>query len=290
MLKTWLLAARPKTLFASVCPVVIGSAMAFRDRGFHAPSALAALIGAVAIQIGTNFCNDYFDFRQGADTDERKGPTRAVQAGLILPQIMLTATAITFLVAAVVSGYLVFRAGWPIVVIGIVSIGSGIWYTASRFSLAYLGLGDLFVLVFFGPVAVVGTYFVQTLTVAEDVLIAGLAPGFLSVAILVVNNLRDIVEDERAEKRTLAVRFGPNFARWEYLVCVIIAAAIPPCLWLAYDWPTIIVTSSFAVSPGFILARLLFQEQGRALNSLLGKTAAVLLLYSITFSTLCILT
>ena len=145
-------------------------------------------------------------------------------------------------------------------------------------------------LVFFGPVAVVGTYFVQTLTVAGDVMIAGFAPGFLSVAILVVNNLRDIVEDARAEKRTLAVRFGSNFARWEYLLCVTATGTIPPWLWLAFGWPPTILIASFAVSPGFILARGLFQEQGRELNPLLGKTAAMLLLYSITFSTLCILT
>ncbi len=193
----------PKTLFASICPVAIGTALAERDHASHAITAAVALLGAISIQVGTNFCNDYFDFQQGADTSRRKGPTRAVQAGWVKPRDMLAATMIAFSVTLASCVYLVARAGWPLAVVGAVSILCGIWYTATRFSLAYLGLGDLFVLIFFGPVAVAGTHYVQTLRFSSDAAFAGLAPGFISVGILVVNNLRDIQDDAAAHKRTL---------------------------------------------------------------------------------------
>ncbi len=163
MWQTWFLAARPKTLFAGICPVVLGTALAEREGLANPVAALAALLGALSIQIGTNFCNDYFDFRQGADTGDRKGPTRAVAAGLVSPAMMLAATLAAFSITAAVCLYLVARAGWPLAVLGAISILCGVWYTATRFSLAYLGLGDLFVLVFFGPVAVAGTFYVQAL-------------------------------------------------------------------------------------------------------------------------------
>ncbi len=287
-LRVWWLAARPKTLMASVCPVIIGTALASRDGATHVGAALAALIGAIAIQIGTNFCNDYFDFRQGADTPHRKGPTRAVQAGLITPRAMLWATGLTYLVAVVASGYLVGRAGWPLAVVGLVSIGCGIWYTASRFSLAYLGLGDLFVLVFFGPIAVAGTYYVQALRVTLAVGLAGLAPGLLSVAILVVNNLRDVHEDAQANKRTLAVRWGTPFARREYAACMIASSLVPLMLWSSGAMSHWVLLSSLAIVPGFGLALQLGSLRGAALNPYLGKTAGVLLIYTAVFSTTCI--
>ena len=139
MAKKWLQASRPKTLLAGICPVIIGISMAYRDGGLYLPAAVAALAGALAIQIGTNFCNDYFDFRQGADTTQRKGPTRAVQAGLITPESMLRATVIMFGIAAMICVYLVWRAGWPLAVVGALSILFGVLYTAGPFSLAYLG-------------------------------------------------------------------------------------------------------------------------------------------------------
>lgn len=290
MWRNWLLAARPKTLLASVCPVIIGTALARRDDVQHIPTALAALTGAIAIQIGTNFCNDYFDFRQGADTSSRQGPTRAVQAGLITPRAMWHATLLVFGMAAAASAYLVLRAGWPIAIVAVLSIACGIAYTASRYSLAYLGLGDLFVLVFFGPVAVAGTYYVQALRLAPSVIVAGIAPGLISVGILVVNNLRDIHEDARANKRTLAVRWGAGFARRQYVLCLVGAALVPCILWYAFQFPPAILISSLSLVPGLLAARELWQRAGAALNPLLGATAAVLLVFTLVFSSIVVLT
>jgi 1,4-dihydroxy-2-naphthoate octaprenyltransferase len=281
----WWLAARPKTLMAGICPVLLGSSFAIRDGHFHAGAAMAAIVGALAIQIGTNYSNDYFDFVQGADTADRIGPMRAVQAGWVTPRGMLIATIVMFLLAACCCVYLVSRAGWPLAVIGAASIFCGVWYTASRFSLAYLGLGDLFVLVFFGPVAVGGTYFVQALQWQRDVLFAGLGPGLLSVAILVVNNLRDIQQDAKAQKRTLAVRFGSRFARGEYTMCMLGATAVPLMLWWrgGFSWTAIAIAA--AVAPGWDIAiRQLPSVHGASLNPYLGKTGAILLIYTITFS------
>jgi 1,4-dihydroxy-2-naphthoate octaprenyltransferase len=269
--------------------VVIGTALARRDGVQHFPTALAALAGAIAIQIGTNFCNDYFDFRQGADTTSRQGPTRAVQAGLITPRAMWHATLLVFGMAAAISVYLVIRAGWPIAIVAVLSIACGIAYTASRYSLAYLGLGDLFVLVFFGPVAVAGTYYVQALTWAPSAIVAGMAPGLISVGILVVNNLRDIHQDARANKRTLAVRWGAGFARRQYVLCLVGAALVPCILWYSFRFPPAILASPLSLVPGLLAARELWRRAGAALNPLLGATAAVLLLFTLVFSSIVVL-
>ena len=287
-MNVWIQAARPKTLMASVCPVLIGAALAYRDGLFHWPAAVAALIGAISIQVGTNYCNDYCDFLQGADTDSRKGPTRAVQAGLVTPEQMLRATIAAFAITVVVCIYLVVRAGWPMAVIGAVSIFFGIMYTAGRYSLAYVGLGDLFVLVFFGPVAVAGTYYVQALTLQPGVMVAGLAPGFISVGILVVNNLRDIEEDRQASKRTLAVRFGLTFARIEYLLAIVAAAAVPVFLWQMNYLPYGVLIASLMLAPGIGMARRLGSLEGQSLNPFLGRTAALLLGYTLIFCLGCV--
>ena len=159
MIYHWILAARPKTLLAALSPVAIGATLALRDGKFQVWPMLTALLCAVSVQIGTNFCNDYCDFFQGADTDQRKGPKRAVQAGLISPRWMLVATVLMFSITALASGFLAFHAGWPFLVLGGLSILLGVLYTAGRYSLAYLGIADPFVLIFFGPVAVAGTYY-----------------------------------------------------------------------------------------------------------------------------------
>lgn len=282
-MKHWLLAARPKTLLAGIAPVAVGASLAAMDDGFHALSVIAALAGAMCIQIGTNFANDYFDFKQGADTDERKGPTRAVQAGLIAPRSMLMATFLMFALLAVICIYLVSRAGWPIVAIGVLSALFGVMYTAGRYALAYLGIADLFVLVFFGPVAVAGTYYVQTLTMKPSIIVAGFATGLLSMALLVVNNLRDIEEDAVARKRTLAVRFGATFVRWEYTICVVAAASIPVVLWLIYGMPMSVTLATVVIVPGSILIRKVWKTNDVALNPVLGMTAGLLLLYAALF-------
>ncbi len=281
----WLLAARPKTLWAAVAPVLMGTGMAFADHGFHPWAAVAALFGAVMIQVGTNYANDYFDHIKGSDTSERLGPTRATAAGLVTPSQMKRATIIVFVLAALAGAYLVWRGGWPILVIGLVSILLGVLYTGGPKPIGYVGLGDLFVLVFFGPVAVAGTYYVQTLTFSMSAVIAGLAPGLFSVAILTVNNLRDVDNDARAGKRTLAVRFGKRFARREYVCCLLLAAAVPVWLVFGDGGKLTALTAVAAVLLGVpAMLKVLNGHDGPALNMVLAKTGQLLLLYSLLFT------
>lgn len=282
--QVWIMASRLRTLPAAIAPVLIGCALAWADGVTHAGAALAALAGAVLIQIGTNYANDYFDFVNGADNEKRVGPTRATAAGLIPPAAMRTAFIVTFALTLPVIAYLTVRGGWPIVAIGVASILSGILYTGGPKPLGYMGLGDLFVLVFFGPVAVAGTYYVQALSVSWPVVLAGLGPGLLSTAILVVNNLRDMKTDAEVGKNTLAVRFGATFARVEYLLCILLAAATPPAL---IAWTGEHVLSALAcviLIPAMPLLYSMWTEEGRALDPNLAKTGQLLALYSLLFS------
>lgn len=280
----WFLAVRPRTLWASVAPVGIGTAMAYGDGVAHLPSAAAALLGALLVQIGTNLANDYFDSRNGVDTPDRKGPVRVTQSGLIAPTTVKWAFISCFCAAALVSGYLVARAGMPVLVIGLVSILSGLLYTAGPKPLSHLGLGDIFVLVFFGPVAVAGTYFVQSFDCNAAVLAAGLAPGLFSTAILAVNNLRDMATDRRAGKRTLAVRFGKTFARNEYLVCIVLACVVPAIVCLITNGspltllPTLVF---FLMLPA--INTVFTSDDGEALNNALAQTSQGLLMYAVIF-------
>lgn len=282
-LRIWMQAARPKTLGAAVGPVLIGTALAARDGAAHLPAAAAALAGALLIQVGTNFCNDYGDFVRGADAVGRKGPVRATQAGLVTPRAMIVATLLAFFAASLCGLYLVTRGGWPIALTGAICILCGILYTAGPWPLAYVGLGDLFVLVFFGPVAVGGTYFVQARHLTAPAVLAGLAPGLLSVAILTVNNLRDIEQDRLNNKRTLAVRCGAVFARWEYSACLAGAAVMPVLMWAGRGYAGWVWLTSFALLPALPLLAIVFQHPDR-LNPVLGKTSGVLLLYSVLFA------
>jgi 1,4-dihydroxy-2-naphthoate octaprenyltransferase len=284
-LKVWLLAARPKTLWAAIAPVLIGTAMAFDDKVGHWPSALAALIGAVLIQVGTNFANDYFDFKKGADQYQRLGPTRVTQAELVTPQAMKAATLATFSLAILVGIYLVMRGGWPVVIIGVLSILFAMLYTAGPYPLAYYGLGDIFVLIFFGPVAVGGTYYVQALSLNEIVVLAGLSPGLFSVAILTVNNLRDIRSDSLAGKKTLAVRFGQSFARIEYLLAVLIASFLPVFFYITTQKHEYAIATALVPIAAIPVFRSVFgKAEGQALNDVLAVTGKLLLLYSVVFS------
>ena len=289
-LKIWWIASRPKTLWASIVPVVIGGAMAVADHGFHLLAFLVALVAALAIQIGTNFCNDYADFKKGADTEDRVGPLRVTQAGLVSESAILRATVLMFGLAFLLSWFLIARGGWPILVVGVLSILSGVLYTAGPKPLGYLGLGDLFVLVFFGPVAVAGTYYVQTLRLPVHVVVAGLAPGLLSVAILAVNNLRDVDGDRIVGKRTLAVRFGERFARVEYVFSVVAACAIPVVLLKVNPGHSAQLLASVTVLFALPLFRFLYRgAAGPALNQVLGQTAKLLLIYGLLFVVGCLL-
>ena len=285
MLKNWIIAIRPNTLPAAIAPVLIGTAMAFGNGAFHWPSAPTALLAALSIQIGTNLANDYFDFKNGADTAQRIGPQRVTQSGLIKPQKVLWGAIFFFLLSALFSAFLIHRAGMCIVIIAAVSILSGILYTAGPRPLGYLGLGDLFVLIFFGPVAVGGTYFVQALDIDWAVIVAGLAPGFLSMAILAINNLRDIDADRKANKRTLAVRLGRSFAMSEYLFCIIAASLIPFAVVLVTDDHQGVALASLV---GFFaipcIKKALTSTDGQTLNRVLVHTGRLLLIYSVIFS------
>lgn len=222
----WIHAARPRTLVAAIAPVLVGTALAFAEgRGRLAPAA-AALLGAVWIQIGTNLANDYFDARKGADA-WRVGPVRVTQAGWVTPRAMKRAIVLAFGFALLCGIYLVAVAGWPIVAIGLASIAAGLAYTGGPYPLGYHGFGDLFVLVFFGIVALAGTYYVQALRVTPLAVGLGFPVGFLSVAILAVNNLRDLETDRRAGKRTLVVRLGRRFGEGQVLLLLTGAFALP---------------------------------------------------------------
>ncbi|MEW5993411.1 MAG: 1,4-dihydroxy-2-naphthoate polyprenyltransferase [Candidatus Zixiibacteriota bacterium] len=281
----WILAARPKTLWAAVAPVIIGTAMAVEAQAVHWLSAAAALLGAVLIQVGTNYANDYFDYVKGADQPDRLGPTRVTQAGLVTPKQMRMATIVIYVLAFFVGVYLVWRGGWPIAVIGLLSILFGVMYTAGPLPLGYYGLGDPFVLVFFGPVAVGGTFYVQTLDINSVVLLAGLAPGLFSVAILTVNNLRDIESDRRAGKKTLAVRFGAAYVRTQYVLAVLVASSLPIVLHLVtggHQFVMLTTLTILAAIPAF--RSVLGRAAGVELNATLATTGKLLLLYSILFS------
>jgi len=283
-LKVWVLASRPRTLPAAVAPVVVGMALAIAHGVFAWGPVLAAVLGACFIQIGTNFANDYFDFKSGADTAERLGPLRVTQAGLVTPAQIKAATAIAFGLAMLCGLYLTWVGGWPIVVIGLLSILSGIAYTGGPFPLGYNGLGDLFVFIFFGLVAVGGTYYVQALTFSPLALAVAVPVGLLSTAIIVVNNLRDVSTDVVAGKRTLAVMFGRGFARAEYLALLVLSYAAPLALIAlgkVSPWSALTLLSlPLAVK----LIRKVNTVEGPALNAVLGGTGQLLLVFSLLFS------
>ncbi|MEN9845690.1 MAG: hypothetical protein RIS36_837 [Pseudomonadota bacterium] len=278
--KVWIDAARPKTLGASLSPILIGAALAYRHGALSPLITFIALASALCIQIGTNFCNDYCDFKKGADA-QRVGPVRATQAGLIAPETMLRATVITFALAVTLGAILVAQGGAPILIIGILSVAFGTLYTAGPYPLAYIGLGDLFVMIFFGPVAVAGTYYVNTLAWSADAAVLGLIPGLLAVGILIVNNLRDYETDRLARKRTLVVTLGERFGKGEYLACVvspvIIAANKADLLG---DTGTTIVALLVALGGGFLTLRLM-RLRGAALNPFLPATNILLIATSL---------
>lgn len=278
------MAIRPRTLPAAIAPVLIGTAMAYGDGAGHSISALAALAGALLIQIGTNLANDYFDFKKGADTEERVGPVRVTHAGLIRPKAVISAALFIFFLAGLLCLFMIQRGGWPIAAIGVASVLSGFFYTGGPRPLGYLGLGEFFVIIFFGPVAVAGTYYIQSLDVNGVVVLAGIAPGLLSAAILAVNNLRDIDTDQRCGKKTLAVRFGPTFARSEYFFLIMTAALIPVLIYAVdRNHIAILLASSIALLSFPGLYTVFCHSDGPALNQALAYTGKLLLIYSIIF-------
>lgn len=278
--RLWVLAARPKTLTAAAAPVLAGTGLAAHHGVLAWTPAAAALLGALLIQIGTNFANDYYDFVRGGDTEERVGPTRVTQAGLIAPERVRRAMVGVLALAMLVGVYLVDVGGWPIVVIGLASVACAVLYTGGPFPLAYHGLGDVFVFVFFGLVAVSGTYYVQGLTWPADALLAGAGLGALNTAILVVNNLRDLDTDAKAGKRTLAVRIGGAGTKVEYVLLLVAAIAVPIVGVMWHGWPPAALASVVAVGLAYApLGRVVGHTDPAELNPALGGTARVVALY-----------
>ena len=280
----WIMAARPRTLPAAAAPVLVGSAVAAAQYHLMPLAALAALAAALLIQIGTNFANDVFDFLKGADTADRLGPPRAVQMGLLTPGQVFAGMAIAFGLATLIGVYLASVGGWPIVLIGVLSLLAGIAYTGGPYPLGYNGLGDLFVFLFFGLAAVCGTSYVQTGAVTPLAVGCAVPVGCLATAILVVNNLRDIETDRATGKRTLAVRLGAAGTQAEYGLLLACSYLLPLLLWLAglaSPWVLLIWLSA---PLAFRLFGVIRQAQGRALNPVLGKTAQLELLYCLLLS------
>jgi 1,4-dihydroxy-2-naphthoate octaprenyltransferase len=296
--QAWVMAARPQTLPAGASPVAIGTVLAVYAGVFAPLPALAALVGALLIQVGTNFANDYYDAVKGADTDEREGFTRVTAGGLIEPRRVKYAMAGTYALAVVVGLYLVAVGGVPILVVGLSSIVAGVLYTGGPYPYGYYGLGDPFVFVYFGVVAVTGTYYVQAVTAIAgaplgvpagtlpgDVLVASLAAAGLTTAILVVNNIRDIESDRAAGKRTLAVLVGYRWSRVEFLALVGLAYAVPPVLVVVYAYPLSALLPLVSLPlAGRVARTVLSRTDGEALNPALERTGQLLAVYAVLFA------
>ena len=268
------MACRPRTLTAAVAPVAAGTGLAHMHGGFALLPALAALAGAMLIQVGTNLANDYYDYQKGGDDVGRPGPVRVTQAGLIEGRDVLRGALLAFALAAGAGVYLAAVAGWPVVAIGVAGIVSGIAYTGGPWPLGYHGLGDVFVFVFFGLVAVAGTCYVQVLEFRPDALTAGVALGAASTAILVVNNLRDMETDARAGKRTLAVRMGSGWTKAQYVFLLGLTAAVPLGGMGLHGWSPWVLLSLFALPAVAGSLRLVFAyREPAALNRSLAGTA-----------------
>ena len=268
----WLLAARPKTLSAAIVPVLMGTALAAPNISW--PLFAWTLLGAVLIQIATNFINDAIDFERGADTGERLGPLRVTQAGLLGADAVMRGAWVCLAGAAICGIPLIMRAGWPLFAIGVASMLMAYAYTGGPYPLAYHGLGELFVILFFGVIAVGGTFYVQTLRYTREALFAGLAAGSLATVLIVINNLRDIDSDRRSNKRTLAARFGERFARAE----VVFFAIAPFAAVIAITWLPL-----FALPLTLLVIACATMSRGAALNRCLGIAGALQWAFGILF-------
>ncbi len=284
-LKVWVEAARPKTLAAAFAPVLVGAGLAYHVGELNYLVSACALLCAFLIQIGTNFANDYFDFVKGADTDERIGFQRATASGLIQPKTMLNATILTMSIAFLIGLYLVWIGGWHVLVIGILSLIFGILYTGGPFPLGYNGLGDVFVFIFFGIVAVMTTFYVNALYWSETSFWASLSIGALCTNILVVNNLRDVEQDKKAGKRTLGVLFGEKALKLEYVAMIALAYAIPPHFYFRLDFSEWIFLPFLSLPLALLSLRTIWIETDKSnLNAELERTAKLMAIFGILFT------
>ncbi len=285
-LDVWIKAARPRTLPAALAPVAVGTCLAAGPADTFKPLVLlATIVGALFIQIGTNLSNDYSDARRGADTEDRLGPVRVTAGGLVPPSYVLYATWIAFGIAALAGVYLVIEAGWELILIGAASIIAGVLYTGGPRPYGYVGLGEVFVFLFFGVVAVTGSYFVQTTDFAWEAVALSIPVGLLACAVLMVNNTRDMDTDRRAGKNTLAVRLGRQKMRTVYSLTLIASFVLVPVIWLVTGltpWINLALLA-FPLVPS--LARTVRERtDGAALNKALGDTARLELVFCVLLS------
>lgn len=283
-LQIWMLAIRPRTLPAAIAPVLVGSALAFHAGGFSLGPALAALFAALLLQIGANLANDVFDFYRGSDNEQRLGPVRVTQAGLLKPSQVLAGMWVAFGIAALLGSYLIWRAGWLVLWIGVASILAAVAYSGGPLPFGYMGLGDLAVFLFFGPVAVCGTYYVQVGKIDVPAAAASIPIGLLTTAILVVNNLRDLATDRVAGKRTLAVRLGVQGTRWEYTLCLGLAY-LSPLAFALIGWGTYWGVLTWLSLPFAIqVNRSIWTQSGQMLNLSLARTGQLELVFGLLLS------
>jgi 1,4-dihydroxy-2-naphthoate octaprenyltransferase len=282
--KTWVLASRPKTLLAAFVPVMVGSALAVNENKFVLHYSLIALICAVLIQIGTNFTNDLYDYLKGADNEKRKGPLRVLASGLISVREMKAGIMLVFGLTFLFGLYLVYIGGVIILTVGILSIITGLAYTAGPFPLSYNGLGDIFVFIFFGIIGTVFTYYLHTLEITPVSFLVSIPVGALITNILIVNNYRDINEDKAAGKKTLAAIFGKRFSRYQFSILLIISFIIPLILFLFFDFEITVLLPLLIAPLALRLIITLNNYEGAMLNRTLENTAKFSALYGILFS------
>lgn len=282
--ESWFLASRPKTLLAAVVPVMVGSALAISMNNFFLPYSIVALLCSVLIQIGTNFTNDLYDFLKGSDTVKRKGPRRVLASGLISIGEMKFAIILVFGLTFLFGLYLVFSVGILILWVGIFSIIAGIIYTAGPFPLAYNGLGDLFVFIFFGIIGTMGTFYLHTQEISLLSFIVSIPVGALITNILVVNNFRDVEEDREANKKTLAVLLGRVFTRWQFIVLMILSYLASIILYFSFDYNIWIFLPFITIPIAIILVKMLYSLKGEDLNKTLELSAKFSAIYGLLLS------
>lgn len=283
-IKLWVQAARPWTLGVALSPILMGTAIAHTEGGIHWLAASAALFGGILIQIGTNLANDYFDFKKGADTSTRVGPQRVTQAGLISPDTVRNGFLLCFTLAFLIGIYLVYLGGWPIVIIGLVSLLLALIYTGGPFPLAYHGLAELPAFLFFGPIASATTTYVQIGSWSPSSIVAGSAAGFFSLALLSINNLRDFEEDRKVGKLTLIALFGREFGVYEYSLSVLVATLTPLVfLILAPAHSLAAITSSTAFMALYAIRITKHFQKPEELLPVLKMTAKLQAIFTIIF-------
>ncbi|MBS0628986.1 MAG: 1,4-dihydroxy-2-naphthoate octaprenyltransferase [Verrucomicrobia bacterium] len=281
-MKPFIIALRPKTLIAALSPICIGSVMAYAHGSFHLWVLIFTLLTGLGIQISTNMINDLFDHLKGADTPSRKGPVRVTASGLlnVIQMKRMTLAMMTF--TTLCGSALIFRGGWIISILVSLALVCAFAYTAGPFALAYLGIGEFFVLIFFGPVATMSTYFLQTLAWNPEAAVAGIAPGLISCAILVINNLRDVEEDRKAGRKNLICRFGPQFGKWEFATLIFAAMLVP--FWFHEKHLLILLSTLWIIPASFLVNAVAKNHDPYAYTPLFGKTGKLLLVYTIIFS------